>query len=91
MSGALRSHDEPEFPRSSSLCRIGTPTERVASAITRPYREWISEDYYVFVLREVAGNPNGLDLVAQHGDEIARILRGENSELARSERAAADL
>jgi len=63
--------------------------ERVASAITKPYRGWISEDYYVFVLSEIEGNPNGLDLVAQHGDEIARILRGETTELARSERADA--
>jgi hypothetical protein len=63
--------------------------ERVTSAITKPYRQWISEDYYVFVLSQVEGNPSGLDLVAHHGDEIARILRGENSELARSERADA--
>ena len=33
----------------------------------RPYAEWIPEDYYVFVLNEIAGNPLGLDLVTQHG------------------------
>src|SRR5262249_48638098 len=62
---------------------------RISSVIVRPYNEWISEDYYVFVLHEIAGNPNGLDLVSQHGGEIAGILRGENVELARSERADA--
>jgi len=63
--------------------------ERIASVIVRPYEQWISEDYYVFVLNQVDGNPTGADLLAQHGDEIARILRGENMELARSERADA--
>ncbi len=62
---------------------------RISLAIVRPYSEWISEDYYVFVLGEIDGNPTGADLVAQHGAEIARILRGESSDLARSERADA--
>lgn len=62
---------------------------RIASVIVRPYAEWISEDYYVFVLSEIEGNPIGLDLVAQQGPEIARIIRGESGELARSERADA--
>lgn len=60
---------------------------RIASVIVRPYPEWISEDYYVFVLDEVEGNPTGADLLSQNADAIARILRGENAELARSERA----
>ncbi len=62
---------------------------RIASVIIRPYDEWISEDYYVFEINEIDGNPVGLDLLTQHGPEIARILRGETSELARSERADA--
>ena len=62
--------------------------ERIASALVRLYEgEWLSEDYYVFVVNEAQGHPTGADLLAQHGDEIARILCGENSELARSERA----
>jgi hypothetical protein len=63
--------------------------DRISSVIVRPYTEWISEDYYVFVLNDIEGNPTGADLLAHHGSEIARILRGENSELARSERADA--
>ena len=62
---------------------------RISSVIVRPYTEWISEDYYVFVINEIDGNPTGADLLAHHGAEIARILRGESSELARSERADA--
>ena len=60
---------------------------RIASVIVRPYEQWISEDYYVFVLDEIEGSPAGSDLLAQRGDQIARILRGEKTELARSERA----
>jgi hypothetical protein len=63
--------------------------QRIESAIVRPYGDWISEDYYIFRLSEIAGTPTGTDLLSQHGDEIARILRGENTELARSERADA--
>jgi hypothetical protein len=62
---------------------------RIASAISRPYDHWISEDYYVFVVNQIEGSPSGADLLSSHGDEIARILRGENTELARSERADA--
>ena len=60
---------------------------RISAAISRPYSEWISEDYYVFELREVDGDVNGADLLAQRGSEISRIVRGETAELARSERA----
>jgi len=62
--------------------------DRIAPAMVRLYEgEWLSEDYYVFVINEADGQPTGADLLSQHGDEIARILRGENAELSRSERA----
>lgn len=63
--------------------------QAVAAAIVRAYSEWISEDYYVFELNEIEGNPTGVELLEEHGSEIARILRGENTELARSESADA--
>lgn len=64
--------------------------ERIAPAMIRLYEgEWLSEDYYIFVINEADGRPTGADLLSQHGDEIARILRGESTELARSERADA--
>lgn len=62
---------------------------RIASVIVRPYEQWISEDYYVFVLNEIDGNPTSADLLPRHGGEIACILRGEKTELAQSERADA--
>ncbi len=32
-------------------------------AIVRPYSDWLSEDYYIFLLTDVPGNPQGFDLL----------------------------
>ena len=61
--------------------------ERIAPAITGPTASGSAKTTTSSCSAEVDGNPNGLDLLAQHGAEIARILRGETTELARSERA----
>jgi len=59
--------------------------EKIAPAIVRPYPDWLSEDYYIFLLSEVAGNPRGLDVLAEHGPQIAQVLRGEHGGLSRAE------
>ena len=59
--------------------------ERIAPALVRPYSEWLSEDYYIFLLSQVPGQPRGDQLMAQQGTKIAQILRGEQTPLARSE------
>ena len=59
--------------------------ERIAPAIGRLYGDWLSEDYYVFLLSDVPGRPRGTELLAEHGPEIAQMLRGEQIPLARSE------
>ncbi len=59
--------------------------DRIAPALVRPYRDWLSEDYYVFTLSDVPGLPSGSDLLCQHGPQIAQILRGETTLLARGE------
>jgi len=74
----------PELERQAQQI-IRARLDKIAPAIVRPYAEWLSEDYYIFLLSEVAGAPRGLDLLAQHGPEIAQILRGEPVALARSE------
>ena len=51
----------------------------------RPYRDWLSEDYYIFTLSNVPGQPRGSDLLTQQGPQIAQILRGELFPLARQE------
>ena len=59
--------------------------ERIAPAIVRPYAEWLSEDYYIFLLSDVPERPSGADLLSEHGAEIADMLRGEAIPLAQSE------
>jgi hypothetical protein len=59
--------------------------ERIAPVLVRTYKEWLAEDYYIFLLSDVPGRPLGSDLLAQHGPEIAQMLRGEAIPLARSE------
>ena len=58
--------------------------DKIAPAIVRPYKEWLSEDYYIFLLTEIEGHPQGIDLAKEHGSEIAQVLRGEQSPLARN-------
>ncbi len=58
--------------------------DKIAPAIVRPYKEWLDEDYYIFHLTHIAGDPQGIDIVQSHGPQIAQVLRGEQSPLARS-------
>jgi hypothetical protein len=60
-------------------------------ALVRPNEEWLVEDYYVIHLH----NPvqpdgsqrfKGANLIAEHGKDIARIVRGERVELSEEER-----
>ena len=59
--------------------------DRIAPAIGRLYNDWLSEDYYIFLLSDVPGRPHGDALLAEHGPQIAQMLRGEQVPLARSE------
>ena len=55
---------------------------KIAPAIERRYADWLSEDYYIFLLSDVAGSPSGHDLVGEHASQIAQLLRGEHAPLA---------
>ncbi len=62
----------------------------VAPALLKPYANWLTEDYYIFHLRDASGAGGGpataAELLAQHGGEIAQIVRGETLTLSDSER-----
>lgn len=60
--------------------------ERAAPALVKPYPHWLSEDYFIFHVRQIAGNPSAADLVASDGARIAQIVRGETCELSEGER-----
>jgi len=60
--------------------------ERARPALVKPYDDWLHEDYFVFHVREIAGNPSASDLLAIEGGRIAQIVRGENCPLSDGER-----
>src|SRR5262245_5179626 len=49
--------------------------ERAAPALVKPYKEWLSEDYFIFHVREMAGSPPADELIATQGGRIAQIVR----------------
>lgn len=51
--------------------------EPVASAMVKPYTRWLSEDYFIFHVREAAGNPSAAELTHNHGLQIAQVVRGD--------------
>ena len=59
--------------------------ERAAPALVKPYKEWLSEDYFVFHVREVADMPTANELLERRGPLVAQIVRGERTQLAESE------
>ncbi|HUI85439.1 MAG TPA: hypothetical protein VL240_14530 [Candidatus Binatia bacterium] len=81
---AARWVPSPELERQAQQIVRGR-LDRIAPAIVRPYSDWLSEDYYVFLLTDVPGNPRGLDLLAQRVPQIAQILRGEQMPVSRGE------
>jgi hypothetical protein len=61
--------------------------ERAAPALVKPYKEWLSEDYFIFHVREIAGSPAASEILSRHGQEVAQIVRGETATLSEGERA----
>ena len=60
--------------------------ERAAPALVKPYSgEWLTEDYFIFQVREIEGSPLADDLLAAHRDHIARVVRGEMAQLSDGE------
>ncbi len=60
--------------------------EQAGPALVKPYKEWLSEDYFIFHVREVAGSPSAAELVEAQGARIAQIVRGETATLSDGER-----
>ena len=63
--------------------------DRAAGALVRPYKTWLSEDYFVVHLEELPGADGAMvsakDLLAAHGREIAQLVRGESVYLSEAE------
>ncbi len=59
--------------------------ERARPALVKLYDSWLHEDYFVFHVRDVAGNPSAAELLSTQGGRIAQIVRGENCPLSDGE------
>src|SRR5271168_4898309 len=59
--------------------------ERARPALVKLYDSWLHEDYFVFHVRDLAGNPSAAELLATQGGRIAQIVRGENMPLSDGE------
>jgi hypothetical protein len=61
--------------------------QRAAPALVKPYKEWLSEDYFIFHVRDIAGETSASDLLTVHGAQIAQVVRGDVSQLSDGERS----
>ncbi len=59
--------------------------ERARPALVKLYETWLHEDYFVFHVRDIAGNPSAAELLSTQGGRIAQIVRGENCPLSDGE------
>ena len=59
--------------------------DRVPNAMIKPYERWLSEDYFIFHVRDLAGSPAAADLVRDRGREIAQVVRGDRARLSEHE------
>ncbi|MGD0212220.1 MAG: hypothetical protein ABSB87_03235 [Terriglobales bacterium] len=59
--------------------------ERARPALVKLYDSWLHEDYFVFHVRDIAGNPSAAELLSTQGGRIAQIVRGENMPLSDGE------
>ena len=59
--------------------------DRAASALVKPYARWLSEDYFIFHVREAAGQPSAADLTRASGRQIAQVVRGDPQLLSEGE------
>ncbi|HUE50787.1 MAG TPA: hypothetical protein VMO80_00480 [Terriglobales bacterium] len=76
---------EVDFERHAS--RIARQKlERAGPALVKPYPDWLSEDYFIFHVREITGSPSAAELCASQGARIAQIVRGETAQLSDGER-----
>jgi hypothetical protein len=59
--------------------------ERVPAAMVKPYEPWLSEDYFIFHVREAAGSPTAMEMARDHGPLIAQVVRGDRTRLSEGE------
>ena len=59
--------------------------QRAELSMVKPYARWLSEDYFIFHVRDVAGTPTADELVRENALRIAQIVRGDRLNLSTGE------
>lgn len=59
--------------------------EPAGHALTKPYTNWLSEDYLIFHIRETGQALAASELIDRRGRQIAQIVRGETLPLSEGE------
>jgi len=59
--------------------------ERIMPALIKPYKDWLSEDYFIFFMREIHGSPTAAHLLSSCRQQLAQVVRGENAALSDDE------
>ena len=59
--------------------------DRVPAAMVKPYERWLSEDYFIFHVREAPGGLSAAELTRAHGAQIAQVVRGDRARLSEGE------
>ena len=58
---------------------------RIKPALVKPYPTWLNEDYFIFFMREIHDGPTAAHLLGSCRQQIAQVVRGENSALSDDE------
>ncbi len=86
LSDGLQWYDNLRLAEAAQrLCR--TMVERILAAITRPRQDYLTEDYLVFAITRIDGQPTAEQLMTSHGQIIVQLLRGERERLSTQEQA----
>jgi hypothetical protein len=72
-------------PEAQAIQVVRRSLERARSALVKPHSDWLSEDYYIIHLQTSTPALMAAELIADHGGEIARIVRGEQAALSPEE------
>jgi len=81
----LKMQDDPGVAASAERC-CRALVERIRGALVGPLDgEYLAEDYLIFAVHELDGAPLSEDLLRVHGQDIARLLRGDVEALSPQE------
>jgi hypothetical protein len=58
---------------------------KAAGALVNPYKTWLDEDYVIITAIPESPDDTAADLLALHGGDVARIVRGEHRQLSDTE------